>query len=143
MRRFSNWLIVAAFIGIIAAPPVANLLGVDGADAEAENRKLADFPAATLTWTGVKAFLPGLDAWSSDHFAFRSTLVTWYGISRYLWLHVSSSPSVTIGPDGWLFFVDDGGLEDFTNADLLSETAIQNWRDTIVRAQRWCRARGR
>ena len=142
MRRSSNWLIVAAFIGIIAAPPVMNLLGHDGADAQAENRTLADFPATTLTWTGAKAFLPGLDAWFSDHFAFRSTLVRWYGISRYFWLHVSSSPAVTIGPKGWLFFVDDGGLEDFTNADLLSEAAIQNWRDTIVRAQRWCRARG-
>ena len=53
MRRSSNWLIVAAFIGIIAAPPVMNLLGHDGADAQAENRTLADFPATTLTWTDV------------------------------------------------------------------------------------------
>ena len=61
---------------------------------------------------------------------------------RYLWLGVSSSPSVTFRSDGWLFFVDDGGLEDFTNQAPLTEPEIQNRRDVVVRAQRWCRARG-
>jgi hypothetical protein len=142
MRRALNWLLVLAFVGIIAAPPVANLLGHDGADQDAENRTLAPFPALTASWADVSAFLPGLDTWFSDHFAFRATLVKWYGITRYLWLGVSSSPSVSPGPRGWLFFVDDGGLEDFTNQNPLSEEALQNWRNTIVRAQKWCRARG-
>ncbi|MBS1819697.1 MAG: hypothetical protein JSU08_17320 [Acidobacteria bacterium] len=142
MRRLLNQFIVAAFIAIIAAPPLANALGHDGADQEAENRALATFPALSLHWGDVRAFLPGLDAWFADHFAFRSTLVKWYGITRYLWMGVSSSPSVGVGSRGWLFFVDDGGIEDFTNASLLTEDALQNWRTTIVRAQRWCRARG-
>lgn len=142
MRRLLNWLLVVAFIGIIAAPPVANLLGHDGADQDAENRTLAKFPAFSPSWADLSGYLPGLDAWFADHFAFRSTLVKWYGISRYFWLGVSSSPSVSPGPRGWLFFVDDGGLEDFTNQNPLSEEALQNWRNTIVRAQKWCRARG-
>lgn len=142
MRRLLNGLLVAAFIGILVTPPVANLLGADGADPDAENRTLAAFPEAGATWKSATGFLPGLDAWFTDHFAFRATLVRWYGITRYLWLGVSSSSAVAPGPRGWLFYIDDGGLEDFTNQDLLSEHAIQNWRDTIVRAQRWCRARG-
>lgn len=142
MRRVLHWLLVVAFIGIIVTPPIATLLGRDGADQDAENRTLATFPALSATWSDVSGFLPGLDAWFSDHFAFRATLVKWYGISRYLWLGVSSSPSVTPGARGWLFFVDDGGLEDFTNQNPLSEEALQNWRTTIVRAQKWCRAHG-
>ncbi len=98
MRRALHWLLVASFIGIIAAPPLANLVGADGADPEAENRTLAAFPTVTATWASVTAFLPGIDAWFADHFAFRSDLVRWYGISRYFWLGVSSSPSVAVGP---------------------------------------------
>jgi alginate O-acetyltransferase complex protein AlgJ len=49
---------------------------------------------------------------------------------------------VAIGPRGWLFYADDGGLEDFTNEHPLTEAEIQNWRTTIVRAKKWCQARG-
>ena len=142
MRRLLNWFITVAFVGIIATPPVANLLGADGADQEAENRKLAAFPVLASNWSSIRSFLPELDAWFSDHFAFRSQLVTWYGISRYVWLGVSPSPAVAIGPRGWLFYADDGGLEDFTNEHPLTEGEIQNWRNTIVRAKKWCQARG-
>jgi len=142
MRRLLNWFITVAFVAIIAAPGVANLLGTDGADEEAENRKLAAFPALASNWSSIRSFLPDLDAWFSDHFGFRSQLVTWYGISRYMWLGVSPSPAVGIGPRGWLFYVDDGGLEDFTNEHPLTESEIQNWRNTVVRAKNWCQARG-
>lgn len=142
MRRALHWLLVVVFLGILVTPPIANLLGADGADPDAENRTLAKFPKLTASPGGALRYLTGLDAWFTDHFAFRSTLVKAYGISRYLWLGVSASPSVAIGPSGWLFFVDDGGLQDFTNEAPLSEADLQNWRDVVVRAQRWCRARG-
>jgi alginate O-acetyltransferase complex protein AlgJ len=142
MRRALHWLLLASFLGIIAAPPLANLLGSDGADQEAENRTVAAFPSLTADWPSLKAFLPGVDAWFTDHFAFRADLVRWYGITRYLWLGVSASPAVAVGPRGWLFFADDGGLEDFTNEHPLTEAEIQNWRATIVRAKKWAAARG-
>jgi hypothetical protein len=142
MRRALNALLVAAFIVIIGAPPIANLLGADGADAVAENRTFAPFPPVALQWPAVRDFLPGLDAWFADHFAFRSTLVRGYGITRYFWLGVSPSASVTIGPRGWLFYAEDGGIEDFTNENPLTDAQLQKWRDLVVRAQKWCRARG-
>lgn len=142
MRRALHLLLVVVFLGILVTPLVATLYGVDGADKDAENRTLAAFPTFQLSPGGVRRYLTGYDAWFTDHFAFRSTLVKTYGISRYLWLGVPASPSVTIGPDGWLFFADDGGLEDFTNEAPLTESEIQNWRDVVVRAQRWCRAHG-
>ena len=141
MRRFLNGLVVVAFAAVIAAPPVATLLGVDGGDAYAENRTLATFPAVSLRWANVRAFLPGLDTWFADHFAFRASLVRWQGITRYFWLGVSPTPLVGIGDHGWLSYLDDGGLEDFTNANLLTEAELQNWRTTVVKAKQWCQAR--
>src|SRR5205085_1777577 len=45
------------------------------------------------------------------------------------------------GRRGWLFYVDDGGIEDFTNEQLLNDQELQVWRDTVVRAKRWTAAR--
>jgi alginate O-acetyltransferase complex protein AlgJ len=142
MARALNWLLVAAFVGIIAAPPVANLLGADGADPVAENRKVAEFPAYPKSPGEAIEFVRNATAWFDDHFAFRATLVQWYGESRYFGLGVSPSSAVALGRAGWLFYVDDGGLEDFTNEQPLSEMEIQNWRNVIVRAKKWCAARG-
>ena len=51
--------------------------------------------------------------------------------------HVSPSPSVLRGQDGWLFYADDGALDDFTNESLLTAgRARRAGATTIVRAQR-------
>lgn len=142
MRRIINLLVVAAFLTAIATPLAANLYGLDGADAEAENRTLAAFPPLDRTWTSVAAFLPGLDAWFADHFGFRSWLVRWYGESRYFGLKVSPVSTVLRGKDGWLFYADDGGLDDYTNERPLPPGEIENWRRTILRERDWCRAQG-
>ncbi len=142
MPRALNLLLVAAFVAIIATPPLASLAGTDGADPDAENRSLAAFPAAPTTWSSARAFLPGLDDWFSDHFAFRSTLVRWFGVSRYFWLGVSPTSTVATSRDGWLFYADDGGLEDFTNAYPLTEGELSEWRSAVWRARQWCEARG-
>lgn len=142
MRPILNRLVVVAFIAIIATPSVAALFGTDGGDEYAEGRTLAGFPAMPLRWADATAFLPGLDTWFADHFAFRSNLVRWQARTRYLWLGVSPTPMVGIGDRGWLAYIDDGGLEDFTNESLLTDSELQNWRDTVVRARDWSRAKG-
>ena len=142
MRRFLDLLLVAAFVGIIAAPPLANIAGVDGADPDAENRSLAPPPDAPTTWASARAFLPALDRWFTDHFAFRADLVQWFGVTRYMWLGVSPTPTVATARNGWLFYADDGGLEDFTNAYPLSDSELSVWRMAVWRAREWCAARG-
>ena len=142
MRRIVNGLVVGAFAAIIATPSLATLFGTDGGDAYAENRTLATFPAVSLRWADATAFLPGLDTWFADHFAFRSNLVRWQAITRYFWLGVSPTPIVGVGDHGWLAYIDDGGIEDFTNENLLTDAALQNWRRLVVRARDWCKARG-
>lgn len=142
MRRFTNAILVVAFLAVITSPLAANLSGRDGGDPEGENRVLAPFPTLEPTWSSMASFGTGLDVWFQDHFGFRSTLVRWYGVTRYFWLHVSPSPLVIRGKQGWLFYADDGGVDDFTNAHPLSAEETARWRQTIVRVRDWCRARG-
>jgi alginate O-acetyltransferase complex protein AlgJ len=142
MRRLNDLVLVALFLAIIALPLAANVAGHDGGDQEAENRQLAAFPALDRTWPSIVGWPAGLDAWFQDHFGFRSTLVRWYGISRYYGLRVSPSAEVVRGKEGWLYYADDAGLDDYTHDDLLPQGQIDNWRRTVVRARDWCRAHG-
>src|SRR5262245_5385377 len=140
MRRFLNVVLVAGFLVIVALPLSANLVGKDGGDQRAENRDLAKFPKFEWTWDSTLAWPSGVDDWFQDHFGFRSKLVQWYGESRYYGLRVSPSSQVVRGKDGWVYYADDAGLDDYTNEKPLPPGEIENWRQTILRARDWCRA---
>jgi alginate O-acetyltransferase complex protein AlgJ len=121
--------LVALFLSIISLPLGINLIGHDGADAEAENRELASF-----SWRDP---LP----WFEDHFGLRSTLVRWYGETRLFVFGVSPSAAVIKGHDGFFFYADDKAIEDYISEDPLSPDALANWRSALVRAHRWLGAR--
>ena len=142
MRRLLNIALVAGFLVIVGLPLAANIAGKDGGDQEGENRDLATFPEFEWTWASAVAWPNGLDAWFQDHFGFRSTLVRWYGESRYFGLHVSPSMQVVRGKEGWLYYADDAGLDDYTNENPLPPGEVANWRLAILRARDWCRAHG-
>jgi hypothetical protein len=130
------------FIGAISLPLALNLAGVDGADPAAEKRELAAFPRLAPSWTSIAAFPGGVDRWFSDHFGLRANLVRWHAASRLFLLRTSPASAVLLGRDGWLFYADDGALEDYTNQRPLDEAELQLWRETITRTRRWLRARG-
>jgi hypothetical protein len=135
-------LLVVLFVIVISLPLAANIAGVDGADADAEHRELAPFPRVDASWQSVAAFGPALSAWFDDHFAFRSTLVRWYGESRLFVLGVSPTTAVVKGREGWFFYGEDQSIEDYANVEPMTPEALRNWRETVVRARDWLTARG-
>ena len=138
----TNRLAVALFIGILWLPLAANLAGRDGADAAAEKRELASFPAFDASWRSFAAFGDGFTRWFEDHFGFRSTLVRWYGEGALFALGVSPSAQVIMGRDGWLFYADDSGLEDYASETPLTPAELANWRTAIVGIRDWLHMRG-
>lgn len=139
-RRSSRWLVVL-FLVIIGLPLAINIAGYDGADAAAENRELREFPRFDGTLKSIADYGNNFGHWFEDHFGLRSTFVRWYGKTRLFALGVSPTTTVVKGQNGWFFYADDHALEDYASADLLTPEAIANWREAVVRAQRWLRAR--
>jgi len=121
--------LAALFVAIIWLPLAVNLTGRDGGDAEAENRELVTFVGNNPT------------EWFDDHFGLRSSLVRWYGETRLFLLGVSPSTTVLKGQNGWFFYADDKGVEDYISEDPLTEEGLANWRNALVRAQRWLHGR--
>jgi len=135
--RVLNAISVALFLATIGLPLAGTLGGVEGGDQAAENRELAAFPRFDGTWQSIAAYGSGIDAWFSDHFAFRARLVQWFGETRYFWLGVSPSDRVVLGKDFWLFYADDFSLDDYANDRPFSEFDEANWRESVVRARDW------
>jgi len=127
--------IATVFVSLIALPFALTMVGVDGADPGAENRTMAPFPARPSSWRSLSTFGADLSRWFDDHFAFRSTLVRWHGRARLFWLGASPSTSVIVGRDGWLFYGDDAGAEDYVSATPFTSRELDDWRRTLVHAQ--------
>ena len=134
-------LLVLLFVAVIALPLAVNLAGIDGADAGAENRELAAFPAIDGSLASIATFPTGFSGWFDDHFGLRSRLVRWYGESRLFVLRGSPSSAVVPGGHGWLFYGDDKAIEDYANVEPMTDAALANWRAAILAARDWLSAR--
>jgi hypothetical protein len=142
MPRPANSVLAVVFVLVIWLPLGANLSGVDGFDPAAENREAARFPALDGTWASLADYPGGLGRWFDDHFGFRADLVRLNAWSQLFGLDTSPSSAVMRGKDGWLFYADDGAMEDYANAPALSAGEVENWRASVVRASDWLRGRG-
>jgi hypothetical protein len=137
-----NKIIVVLFAVLVSLPLAGTLAGIDGADPATENREMAPFPEWKGTWASARDYPAGFERWFGDHFAFRARLIRWYAESRMFVLGVSSSSSVLKGSAGWLFYADDGGIEDYANVEPLASADLASWREALVRAREWLRERG-
>jgi hypothetical protein len=133
---------VALFLAAILAPGVANLLGVDGADSEGENRAMADLPRLEWGWTSWASFPGRFTTWFEDHFAFRAALVRAASAVRYFGLGVSPSSGVVKAGDDWLFYGGDSGMDDYVRQSPLRADQVEDWRESLVRSHDWLHTQG-
>jgi alginate O-acetyltransferase complex protein AlgJ len=138
----ASHLITLLFVAVISLPLAANLAGRDGGDPGAENRELAPFPTVDRSVASLRAWPAAFSSWFDDHFGFRSLLVRWYGESRLNGLATSPSAAVVKGEHGWFFYGDDKSIEDYANAEPMTDAALANWRAAILRARDWLRTQG-
>ena len=134
--------VVACFLATLAVPGLATLAGVDAGVTRGENRDLAAPPTVALSWSAVSAFPAAFTTWFQDHFAFRGRLVHWQAAFRLLVLRVSPSPTVLRGKEGWLFYADDGALDDHLNAVPLTAAELAQWTITLQHTHDALQARG-
>jgi len=140
MRRWDRF-IVAMFVCAISIPGVATLFGVDGAPAD-ENRELAPPPVVDARWESLRALPDAFTKYFEDHFAFRAPLVHAQADIRLRALGVSPSTAVITGKDGWLFYADDGAVEDYAVAPEMSQSDLETWSWTLQDVQDWLAGQG-
>lgn len=145
MRSFYrawNRILIAVFVAAIALPGVGTLLHLDREAASGEKRELAPFPSLHPDWASLRSFPDGFARYFEDNFAFRTRLVRWQAAIRLNALHVSPSPAVVAGRNGWLFYADDGALQDYVDEKPFTRDELEAWRLTLQHTQDWLHERG-
>jgi alginate O-acetyltransferase complex protein AlgJ len=109
----------------------------------AENRTLAAAPGWPVSLADYRTFPQRLTAFVNDHFGLRSQLVRWNSALR-LKLGTSSSPSVAVGRDGFLFYAyhDERLLEQHTGEEVFTSSDLERWVKSVVAERDWLKQRG-
>lgn len=135
--------IALVFLLALVIPGAGLALGVDRVDvSEAEMRELAPWPTWSWRVSALREWPDAFQRYFEDHFAFRNRLMAWR--SRFLWnaLGVSSSPTVIAGRDGWLFYADDGGIEDYLQTSVPTTVRLEAWLFLLERTRDWLASHG-
>ena len=141
--RRANIALIALFLAIILTPGLGLLLGVDRSQvSEAEMRRLTEFPEWSWDRDAIATWPDRFQRYFNDRFAFRNALirlqagVLWHG------LHTSSTDTVIAGKGDWLFYADDGGIQDYVQEQPFTEADLQRWQLTLERMRDWLASRG-
>ena len=142
MKKACDTALIALFLTTIGLPLAGTIFGWNAAGRQAEKRELAPFPALRADWNTLTAFPRGLDAYFQDNFGFRPLLVRWHSFLNMRMLGVAPSTTVMNGSEGWLFYADDGAVEDYVSDKPFDAEELEYWRDTLQQTDNWLRSRG-
>ena len=135
-------IIVVIFLAVLSLPLMGMVLNLDRDAPSGENRTLAAWPQLRWDAASLRALPEQLTRYFEDHFAFRARLVRWQAIVRLDVLGVSPSASVIKGRDGWLFYADDGAMQDYAEAPPFTGVELEVWRHTLQDISDWLRGQG-
>ena len=130
-RIACSWWCSSSAIGVPLAGTVAS---VDAEDTTEENREAAAMPASPRDLPALAAWPDAFTKYFADHCAFRSRLVRWQARVRVGLLETSPAPGVMLGDQGWLFYANDGAVQDYTGVQPF-------WRRSSSNGDRRCSTR--
>ncbi|WP_224240218.1 alginate O-acetyltransferase AlgX-related protein [Hyalangium gracile] len=139
--RFLAVLRVLAFVLAISAPGLGLVLK-SGAETTKTGEALAPFPATPGSLEAAAQWPTGFKAWFRDRFEFRRELIRWNALLKVRLLGVSSSPKTVVGREGWLFYADERGVEDFRATAPFTTEELAAWRAVIQDWGAFLSARG-
>lgn len=96
-----------------------------------ENHRMAPFPEVPHQIVGLENFIPGFENWWDDAIHYRQQFIQIYNTVRAKF-GISPQRNVIIGKSGWLFYNDEGSIDDYRNARLFSPEEIRHWHNYLV-----------
>ncbi len=136
LRRPLQVLYVVLLAVLVLAPVlIFNVLKSHIDTENYEQRTLSPFPYSQEAKdagvvTTIATFPSQFESWLNDHLPFRNQLLTLYGELEYHVLHTTSSQSVIVGKDGWLFYkgaqvADEDPIGDYMGTNLFTQEELE------------------
>jgi hypothetical protein len=134
--------ILVLFCLLLIAPTLGQWFDLDPFLRHNENRKLAERPELTWTWSAFQKFPREYQAYVNDNFGFRNTLVRGNYLLRYRLLKVLSSKQVVVGQEGWLYYTGEGDLDDCRGITQFNDDQLRRWTRALLLKRNWLAQQG-
>jgi alginate O-acetyltransferase complex protein AlgJ len=142
LARRADQVLIALFLAILAVPGLGLLISVDRAQvSEAEMRALTAWPEWSWQRDQLATWPDRFQRYFNDRFAFRNALIHLQATVLWHAFHTSASDTVIAGKGDWLFYADDGGLQDYVQAETFTEAQLHQWQLTLERTRDWLASR--
>jgi hypothetical protein len=141
VRKLEASFLLIVFLTFLCLPLLGVIFHLDAAPIW-ENRRLAPFPAVSARPRDILNFPVKYAYYFKDHFAFRGRLVQAQAVLRVRWLRTSSSPSVILGKDGWLFYSGEQLADYYGATRPFSDDEMARWLRVMEANSDWLKQRG-
>jgi len=122
------------FVCCLCIPLINMFFRIIPDDPVSDFRILADYPEYG---TKIKKFPQKFQEYFHDNFAFRNKLIGLNGDVHYSLLKTSISDRVIIGKRGWLYFTDEGIMDDFHGKIKINDNDMKNTCDFFVELDKY------
>ncbi|MBN2313744.1 MAG: hypothetical protein JXM79_07420 [Sedimentisphaerales bacterium] len=140
VHRFTDKVLVIAFICAIGLPLIGSFLRWDLTTDLGEKRLLAELPA--IGQDSIKTLPEKYETFYKDHFGFRNGLIQGHNWIRYRLFKGSSLGKVLFGKEDWLYLTKAGIIPDFLGQNPFTEQELDLWESVLEQRQKWLQERG-
>jgi hypothetical protein len=134
---------IALFFGVLWLPLIGSALQIGTSSSKttlaSERRLQAELPKFAWTQRYFERFPRKFEAYFDDRFGFRENLIYAYNYIKTEVLKASSSPSVVLGKDNWLYIADE---QRYNRSQPLTTAELENWKRLLECRQNWLNSQG-
>jgi len=123
-------------------PTLDSFFHLDKAPIPNENRIPAKLPVFNQRLDGLRDFFAGLESYYNDHFGFRKRLIRWSNHWKRELFKESTLPNVVTGRDGWLYYFEDGMVENRLGLARFEAKELRDWQLLLETRRDWLAKRG-
>jgi alginate O-acetyltransferase complex protein AlgJ len=137
---------IVLFLLAICLPIVGSIfkLGTTSEEmiADSEQRTAAVFPKLEWSFASLEKFPSQFEAYYNDNFGFRQPLIIGLNYFKVFKLGGSSSPTVILGKDGWLFYANEESRQYYLRSTLFTPQELASWKTVLEERHNWLASQG-
>ncbi len=142
VRCWMDRLLIVLFLGAIGIPAVVGLAFSEPAVPPSENRNAAPLPSLPNHARGWARLPELIEKYFDDRLGFRRELLQCHAHAKLDWFELSSSPTVAIGLNGWLFLRKPAPFEQPVSRRPSQVEQARRWLSCLLDRQAWLAEHG-
>ncbi|MBN1534010.1 MAG: hypothetical protein JXA20_15175 [Spirochaetes bacterium] len=141
-KKFSELLIITAFIAVIWLPTTSMVCGFKPTAAIDEKRTLAKLPQWKWEWKSISEYPSKFADYYSDNYGFRPQLIRTYNIIMTRYVKNVNRNNVLFGKNNWLYWSGGDAFDQYRSAAPLTDKDLRRMATILEERQSFCQRMG-